>query len=152
MQNDRAKILDTACGPGNISKFLLSKMSSYQVLGFDLAPNMVDLTSKNNPTTDFTVMDSRDIEQIKDKFDVVVCGFCTPYLSKTDVEALLVKIKGLLNPDGILYLSTMAGTDSMSGYQTSSAGDQVYIHYHEYDHLKKHLQSNRLNRPEFIGD
>ena len=31
-----------------------------------------------------------------------------------------------------------------SGFQISSDGDQVYIHYHQLDFLKLHLDSNRF--------
>ena len=137
-----AKIFEIGCGPGNISKYLLTKRPDYQLLGIDLAPNMVDLAKSNNPSADFEVMDSRDISQLTNKYDAILCGFCTPYLSKADVEKLIKDARKILKIGGVFYISSMEGQDSRSGYQTSSAGDQVYIHYHEFEHFKKHLELN----------
>ena len=73
-----------------------------------------------------------------------MCGFCTPYLSKEDVAKLIIDIRALLKTDGILYLSTMEDDYEKSGFQTSSDGDQVYIHYHQLEFLKLHLDENRF--------
>lgn len=152
-----AKIFEMGCGPGNISKYLLTKRPDYQIFGIDLAPKMVELARFNNPSAVFEVMDSRNITNVKDKFDAVICGFCTPYLSKSDVEVLISNARNMLNVGGVLHLSSMEDQDFRSGYQTSSAGDQVYIHYHQFEHFKKHLELNNfkiieVQRKEFPVD
>ena len=55
-----SKILDIACGPGNISKYLLSKEPNLQILGIDVSPNMLSLAKINNPSAQFILMDCRD--------------------------------------------------------------------------------------------
>lgn len=135
-------IFEIACGPGNITKYLLDKRPDYKVLGTDLAPNMVKLAKQNNPAAVFEVMDSRNINTVKQTFDAIMCGFCLPYLSKSDSSKLIKDCRSLLNQDGILYLSTMEDDYDKSGFQTSSAGDQVYIHYHQLDYLQNQLQLN----------
>ena len=144
ISNDKAVIFEIACGPGNITKYLLSKRSDFKIEGVDLAPKMVELARANNPTASFHVLDSRDISSVTKKFDAVMCGFCTPYLSKEDVAKLIMDIRALLKTNGILYLSTMEGDYEKSDFQTSSDGDQVYIHYHQLDFLKLHLDANRF--------
>lgn len=149
-----AQIFEIGCGPGNISNYLLTKRPDYQLFGIDLAPNMVDLAKLNNPSAYFEVMDSRDIAQLKKQYDAILCGFCTPYLSKADVETLIKNSRKLLSTGGIFHISSMEGIDARSGFQTSSAGDQVYIHYHQFDHFKKHLELNdfeiiNVSRKEF---
>ncbi len=83
---DNAKILEIGCGPGNITKYLLSKRPNYQIYGIDVAPNMIELARENNPTARFDVMDCRNISEINQDFDGIVCGFCLPYLSEGDGE------------------------------------------------------------------
>ena len=61
-----ATIFDIACGPGNISKYLLNKRPDYQIFGIDVAPNMIKLAKKNNPTAEFQTMDCRDINSSED--------------------------------------------------------------------------------------
>ena len=157
ISNDKAAIFEIACGPGNITKYLLNRRPDFKIEGIDLAPNMVELARANNPTANFHVLDSRDISGVNKKFDAVMCGFCTPYLSKDDVAKLIIDIRALLNTDGILYLSTMEDDYEKSDFQTSSDGDRVYIHYHQLDFLKLHLDANRfrivdIKRKAFPGE
>ena len=42
---DNARILDVGCGPGNITKYLLSKRPDFDILGIDISPNMIDRKS-----------------------------------------------------------------------------------------------------------
>jgi trans-aconitate methyltransferase len=50
MVKDKSRLLEIGCGPGNISKYLLNKRPDYTIFGIDVAPNMVELATKNNPT------------------------------------------------------------------------------------------------------
>jgi 2-polyprenyl-3-methyl-5-hydroxy-6-metoxy-1,4-benzoquinol methylase len=140
--NDCATVLEIACGPGNITRYLLSKRPDFRIDGIDLAPRMVELAKANNPTANFRIMDTRAISAINKKFDAVMCGFCAPYLSSEDVVRLIADVHALLKKDGILYLSTMEDDYEKSGFQTSSDGDQVYIHYHQSEYLSHHLEAN----------
>ncbi|MGX5201153.1 class I SAM-dependent methyltransferase [Aliikangiella sp. IMCC44632] len=98
----------------------------------------------NNPSATFEVMDARNIDQIRTKFDAVVCGFCTPYLSKQDVEKLFKDVGRILQPKGIFYVSSMEDDDSRTGFQSSTSGDSVYTYYHQFKHFKKHLELNQF--------
>ncbi|MBL4772335.1 MAG: class I SAM-dependent methyltransferase [Alcanivoracaceae bacterium] len=135
-----ASILDIACGPGNISSYITTKRVDFNILGIDLSINMVKLARVNNPTVEFKVMDCKDIASIEDKYDGIMCGFCLPYLSKKQALQLISDVALLLNSDGIFYLSTMMGDYSQSGFQSSSSGDKMYIHYHQEDYLLEALK------------
>jgi len=130
-----AHIFEIGCGPGNITQYLLNKLPKLKIIATDLSPNMVALAKQNNPQAECFVLDSRDINKVKQTFDAIMCGFCLPYLSKNDIKCLIKDSQKILNPDGIIYLSTMEDYDNKSGFQTSSSGDQVYIHYHQSEFL-----------------
>lgn len=136
------KILEIGCGPGNITKHMLSKRPDFDLVGIDIAPNMVELAKQNNPNTSFQVMDSRDIDQLKTEYDGIICGFCIPYLSKNDCIKLMKDAKNLLSEDGVFYLSFIEGDYKKSGYQTGSSGDKVYFYYHELDRIRTDLSEN----------
>jgi predicted TPR repeat methyltransferase len=72
----------------------------------------------------------------------VMCGFCFPYLSSKDVEQFIRDVSRLLKAEGILYLSTMEGEYDKSGFQTSSSGDQVCVHYHLAEFIARLLKAN----------
>ena len=135
-----ANILDLACGPGNISNYLLSKRSDLKILGIDLAPAMIKIAKANNPSARFKVLDIRDVKSLDQRFDAIIIGFGMPYLSKLEVETLIVDCSKLLSKNGLIYLSTMEGKYESSGYQKSSDGkDELFIYYHESEYLRTFL-------------
>ena len=140
VDKERAELLDVACGPGNITKYILAKRPNFKIQGIDLAPNMIELAQINNPTAAFTVMDCRNISSLGKRFDAIICGFFLPYLSKDDAVQLIRDASGILHPQGILYLSGMIGDNKNSGFHKSSSGDKVYIHYHDTEYLSETLQ------------
>lgn len=139
-----AKLLEIGCGPGNITQYLLSKRPDFDIFATDIAPNMIELAKTNNPTAHFEVMDSRAIDQIKAKFDGVICGFCLPYLSHGDCEKLIVDVANLLDKEGFLYLSFVEGEPEKSGYQVGSSGDRTYFYFHLTETLAEQLMRNHL--------
>lgn len=138
-----AKILDLACGPGNITHYLLKEEPGYQIRGLDISKNMINLATTNNPNADFKQMDCREIYSIEDKFDGIMCGFCLPYFSKTDTTKLLSDSYTLLNKEGVIYISVMEANYNKSGWQGPSSGadDKLYIYYHEAKFLCQNLES-----------
>lgn len=144
LEAENARILELGCGPGNITKYLLSKKPEWNILGIDIAPNMIELARKNNPSADFKVMDGRNIKTLKIKFDGMIAGFYLPYLSKIERLDLIQECHYLLNEKGIFYLSFVAGNDSQSGYKSGSSGDRVYFYYHNLEDVKKELMENNF--------
>ena len=139
---NKATILEIGCGPGNITKYLLSKRPDFNIFGIDIAPNMIELAKINNPKANFAVMDSRNISEIETKYDAIVCGFCLPYLSETDSQKLIFEANYLLNNSGFLYLSFVEGDPNKSGFQAGSTGNRSYFYYHNLDQLKTQLLEN----------
>lgn len=142
LETKNASILELACGPGNITQYLLNKRPDFKVLGTDLAPNMVALAKTNNPSASFKVLDCREITALRQKFDGIVCGFCLPYLSKEECLALISNCAKTLNSKGILYLSTIEGDYSSSANKKGSSGDEIFMHYYQAEFLQDVLRKN----------
>jgi len=136
-----AKVLEVGCGPGNISKYLLSKNPELQITAIDASKNMIELAKRNNPTVQCIEMDARKINKLTDQYDAVICGFCMPYLSPSDCKNLFANCKNRLINAGTLYLSFVEGDDSKSGYQVGSSGDKMYFYYHPLDVLQETLKA-----------
>lgn len=152
---ENAAILDIACGPGNVTKYLLEKRPDFKILGVDLAPNMLHLAEINDPTAEFKLLDSREISTLHKNYDGIICGFGLPYLSKEEAVKLIADASDLLNANGVLYISTMEDDYDKSRFQKSSAGDELYMYFHQADYLKKALEENNfklihLQRKEHI--
>ena len=144
IQKQNATVLELACGPGNITKYLLQKRPDLNILGTDLAPNMIRLAKTNNPTAEFQLMDCRDIDLLQKKYDAIICGFCLPYLSREEAIKLISDASKLLNTNGIIYISTMEDDYNKSGFRKGSKGDEIYMHYHQADYLTGALEKNNF--------
>lgn len=142
-----AKLLEIGCGPGNITKYLLNKNADFDILGIDIAPNMVELAKKNNPAADFVVMDTREMNTLTSKFDGIIAGFCLPYLSQTECDDLIYNSCELLNNNGVIYFSFVEGNAKDSGFKEGNAG-RVYFYYHNLNALKEQLIKSKFQEIE----
>jgi len=137
LKKKQGKILDIGCGQGNLSGYIKQKYPQVHISGIDLASKMLELARINNPEGWFMVMDCRNIMELREKFDAILCGFILPYLSREDACQLIADVSGLLMPEGIFYLSTMEDDYSKSGFEGSESGvaGSLYIYYHQSDYL-----------------
>lgn len=132
-----AGVLELACGPGNITRYLLDRRPDLRILGTDLSPRMLELARANNPEAAFALLDARDLGRSATAYDGIVCGFGLPYLSPEEADRLIQQAATVLRPGGLLYLSTMEGDPERSGLQRPSSGDgeALHIQYHHADRL-----------------
>ena len=142
IKKENASVLELACGPGNITKYLLEKRPDLKITGSDLAPNMIELAKINNPKAEFQLLDFRNIKSLNNKFNAIMCGFGLPYLSKEEAIQFIADSTKILNSDGVFYISTMEDDNSKSKFQKGSSGDEIFINYHQADYLTKALQTN----------
>jgi len=147
LKKQNSSVLEIGCGPGNITKYLLTKRPDLSLLGIDVAPKMIELASVNNPTADFKTMDCRFIHTLNSKFDAIICGFCLPYLTETDCAQLIYNCNELLKTKGTLYLSFVEGNSSHSGFQVGSNGNRIYFHYYTLNTISQILMDNGFEEP-----
>ena len=142
--NANSEVLDIGCGPGNITKYFLKIRKDLKITGIDLAPNMIERAKLNVPNAHFIVKDALKIDELTNTFDGVVIGFCMPYLNREDCSKLIRSSSEKLNRNGIIYISTMEDDCGKSGYETTSFSDgkEVYVYYHQEDHIKTELINN----------
>ncbi len=145
MAKPNATIFEIGCGPGNITAYLLNKRPDFKLECIDVAPNMIEFAKQINPSANFNVMDCRAISDIASTYDGIMCGFCMPYLTKSDCEKLIDDSTTLLNENGIVYLSVIEGKYEDSTYEVSNNGEyRLFVHYHEETYLLNALQKNNL--------
>ena len=132
IENKHPNILELACGPANVTRYLKQRFPDSKIVAIDLAPRMIDIAKQRVNGVDFRVMDVRDIMSLELKFDSIMCSFCLPFLSKFDTDKLISDCCDRLINNGILYISTMEGNESKAGFEsTSFSGDsKVYFNYH----------------------
>lgn len=145
INNNTAKVLDVACGPANISKYLLNRNSNLIIEGIDLSENMIELAKKNILKGNFSICDARNILLLNKKYDAIISGFCFPYLTKEEVIQFIADSCKCLLPGGLLFVSTMEDKYENSGPKAGSKGDIIMMHFHEEEYLKEALLENNFN-------
>ncbi|MFX1312626.1 MAG: class I SAM-dependent methyltransferase [Promethearchaeota archaeon] len=99
----RALILDLGSGTGlPFAKYFIEK--GFKVLGIDISAQMVKLSQKNVPESDFRELSMTDLDYI-DKFDGIFSNYSMLCLSPPlfkDVASRLIKA---LKKNGLLYLA-----------------------------------------------
>jgi trans-aconitate methyltransferase len=150
IKKQNAKVLEIGCGPGNITKYLLSKRPDLAIEAIDTSPNMIKLAKENNPQANFNIGDAREINKLKETFDGIMCGFCMPYLSKEDNVKLINDCAQHLNSSGIVYFSVLEGDYQNSGYETgSNHTNRMYVYYYDQSFFEKELEKNKLELIDF---
>ena len=144
------EILEIGCGPGNITRYIVSKRHDFRITAIDVAASMINLAKKNIPGVDFQIMDCRDIHKIERTYDGIICGFCLPYLSKSDSSDFLKNCYSLLKTDGILYVSAIKGDYLQSGFETGSSGYKAYVYYYDEDYFMEALNKNNFRLLQLI--
>jgi len=140
----KPKILELACGPGNVTRYIRHRFPESEYIAIDLAPKMIDIARQQVKGVDFRIMDVRAISSFDTKYDAIMCSFCLPFLSVFDACKLIADCAERLNENGIIYISTMEGNESKAGFEsTSFTGDsKVFFNYHELQVLEKALLEN----------
>jgi predicted TPR repeat methyltransferase len=141
LRSGPVRVLDAACGPGAVSRYLKARRPELDLLGIDLAPRMVELARETVPSAHFAVHDCRRLAELSGPFDGIICAFGLPYLSMDETTAFIKSASEALVPGGVLYLSTMLGKPEDSGVQRSSTGDQVYVYFHSEEQIISSLHA-----------
>lgn len=99
------KVLEMACGTGNITEYLLKDESVKSILAFDKSEDMLSQASQklydyNNIT--FVKMNMEDINFINQKFDTVIsaCDSMNYLLDENDLKAVFLKVSNILEDRG----------------------------------------------------
>jgi len=138
----RARVLDAACGPGTVSRYLMTHRPDLDLLGIDLAPRMVELAREAVPSARFAVHDCRRLADLQMRFDGIICAFGLPYLSPEEATAFIRAASQALERDGVLYLSAILGKPEDSGFERCSTGDMVYVNYYSEERVLYSLRES----------
>ncbi|WP_299806660.1 trans-aconitate 2-methyltransferase [uncultured Shewanella sp.] len=141
LPKQNSTVLELACGPGNITRYLLSLRPQLSILATDLAPNMVRVAKQNNPQVAVMQLDSRELNSLDGCFDAIMCGFCLPYLNQQEALSLIKNAAKRLTANGVIYLSVMEGIEREPRKDISSDGDQMFTYFHQGKVLRSALEA-----------
>lgn len=146
LPREDSEILELACGPGNITQYLLDQNPELKILATDLSPAMLKLAAENNPSVRVQLLDCRSILELKNSFDAILCGFGLPYISKEEAVQMIADASHSLNNGGMFYLSTMEDDYSNSGFKGSSTNpnEGLHMYFHEAEYIVEAFEANQF--------
>ena len=141
IKSEDPTVLDIACGPGNITKYIKNTNSHFNIIGVDFAPEMLKVAKEQNPDCTFENLNALDIDKLENTFDGIICGFLLPYLTPEEVISLFNKVYNKLNKLGVFYLSTMNSESNYSEMTTSKSEPKQSMEsfYYSKDYLIQEL-------------
>ena len=100
-------LLDVGCGPGSITVELASRVGSGEVIGIDVAKEVIaaaanEFASPERGNLRFAVRDAYELGFSDHRFDVVYARQVLQHLS--DPVAALVEMRRVLKPGGLLAI------------------------------------------------
>ena len=140
--NENDNVLDLACGPAQISRYLLDRIN-LNITGVDLSVEMLKIAKNNIPKGIFLnysiVTFKPDIS-----YNLIILGFGIPYLDKNQTIQYIKNCASMLIDNGYIYISFM-DCDNEGFEKTSFGGEnRFYIYYHKKENIKNILEDNGI--------
>lgn len=135
-------ILDLACGPGQICKYMNNK-KTIKITGVDLSETMLEIAQKEIPSGKFykhSIIDFKD----NAKYHAVIIGFGIPYLDKSQTEQCIENALNCLLNDQYIYISFMHGDDCRLEKTSFGGNNDFIIYYHKTNDIKNILEKNNV--------
>jgi len=130
-----AKVLDLACGPGNMTEFIDKTGNDLQIECVDIAPAMIALVQKKLPHVICHLEDIKSFKIRKNYYDGIICSFGLPYFTQEEATLLFQDIENGLKKNGVAYFSTMQGnTEGFEPFEFAN-GNELYIICHTREFL-----------------
>lgn len=105
-----SRILDAGCGPGVDADYMDSR--GYEVVGVDLAENMLEIARETTSNVEFKEADIRRLDFSDFYFDGIVSSLSLPYIPKSDIPRVISDFYHMLAKGGCIFLLLHKGESS----------------------------------------
>ena len=113
-----SRVLDIGCGPGNFTAAYAEVCA--EVVGVDLAPNMIGVAAKQYPHIAFQTANVEELPFDDESFDVVVSGYVNQYLARPEVA--FREVSRVLRPGGrFIFVVPTLRKESSDGVQEAQS-------------------------------
>ena len=131
-------ILDAGCGTGRFVKYFRAK--NFRVTGIDASTSMLEIAIKDNPDTEFFVMDMRALTFPSSYFDGIWNSGCILHLDEEGAMSTFKESARVLKKDGIFYVATRTRVEDSVIVEESTEGGKIVVNYHSVAKLRLLLE------------
>jgi ubiquinone/menaquinone biosynthesis C-methylase UbiE len=107
IKDDKVRILDLGCGPGQLISEMHEKYKNIQITGIDFSDKMLEISKSRNPYAEHIMLDVSDLNKLNAKFDVIICTHSLPYYK--DPRQVMKELNRLLHDDGKILIGFASG-------------------------------------------
>ena len=103
--SSEAKLLDLACGTGELTRLLLEQNPQQQITGVDISESMLEIARKKldtHPSVSFYCASVTSLPFDNDSFDLVICANAFHYFASPQLA--LIEMKRVLKPKGEILI------------------------------------------------
>ncbi len=115
---ENATILDVGCGTGILESYLL-KYNPKQVVGVDLASEMIKLAKNKHRESNITFRSMNVMDLVDEKYDYIIIYSAFPHFKEP--KKLISHLKTLLNLNGKLVICHSQGRDFLNAHHKEQA-------------------------------
>jgi len=106
-EDESLKVLDLGCGPGQLISILEKKYNNFKITGIDFSEEMLRISRLRNPKTKHIHLNVKDLDKVKDKYNIIICTHSLPYYK--DLDKVIIDLHRLLSDNGKIYISFASG-------------------------------------------
>lgn len=145
------RVLDVGCGTGRPTRHLSQRYPGAQLLGVDLAPNMLKVAGRRpwyapwQKRAAFVCADAAALPFAETSFDILYASLVLQWCN--DLDATLLEWRRLLKPHGLLLFSTL-GPDTLKELRSAWSEVDGYSHVNRF--LDMHDIGDALIRAGFV--
>ncbi|TFF63746.1 MAG: class I SAM-dependent methyltransferase [Promethearchaeota archaeon] len=105
--------LDIGCGTGRDIAFLSSQFANFTFRGIDISQEAIKNALKRAPNKEHITFEQKDWKNIDDtQYDIIYTSGVYHFFPLAERNAFISKIKRILKPNGIFFLSTLSSNDT----------------------------------------
>ena len=131
-------ILDAGCGTGRFVKYF--RANNFRVTGIDTSPSMLEIAVRDNPDTEFMVMDMRALTFPSSYFDGIWNSGCILHLDEEGVMSTFKESARVLKKDGVFHVATRTRVEDSIIVEESTEGGKIVVNYHSAAKLRLLLE------------
>lgn len=106
-REEKLKVLDLGCGPGELIEELLSQNPNLNITGLDFSEGMLSISKERNPLAYHIKMDVSQLNNLDDSFNIIISTHSFPYYKNP--EKVMRDLNNLLQDDGTLHMGFASG-------------------------------------------